>query len=449
MTATRPAMGWNSWDSYGTSVNEDIVMNNARYMRDHLLEHGWDTLVLDAGWFDPTVREGGWKDRTGEAFGAGDRFVLDRYGRQMPDARKFPSAADGRGFTTLAARLHDMGLKLGFHLMRGIPRQAVEEKLPIEGTSYTADQVADTSSTCVWNEDNYGLNLDHPGAQAWYDSQLRLYASWGIDYLKVDDMQNPFYEREIAAFGKAVRDCGRDMFLSLSPGGNMSTRYVDFLRQYGDSWRISEDLWDSWPSLLDQFAKLARWAPYQSDAGWADADMLPMGRIGICAERGEDRQGLLGVEERKTMLTLWSMARSNLMFGGDLPTSAPSTLRMLENDALEDVTAHTVNNTEAKRERIIGTDGDEIVWAADTTGGSVRPGSVYAALFWTGSAAHEVTMQVQGITGLGHAPSEWRIVDLWDSTGFATGKAFVDADGVLRATVRPHGVVWVALEPVA
>lgn len=266
MAATRPAMGWNSWDSYGTSVNEGVVMNNARYMRDHLLEYGWDTLVLDAGWFDPTVREGGWKDRTGEAFGAGDRFVLDRYGRQMPDVRKFPSAADGRGFTVLAAKLHDMGLKLGFHLMRGIPRQAVEEKLPIEGTSYTADQVADTSSTCVWNEDNYGLNFDHPGAQAWYDSQLRLYASWGIDYLKVDDMQNPFYEREIAAFGKAVRDCGRDIFLSLSPGGNMSTRYVDFLRRYGDFWRISEDLWDSWPSLLDQFAKLARWAPYQSDA---------------------------------------------------------------------------------------------------------------------------------------------------------------------------------------
>ena len=134
MTET-PPMGWNSWDCYGTTVTEAEVLANADFMAEHLLRHGWDTIVVDIQWYEPTARAGG--------YNAGAPLHLDDHGRPMPVERRFPSAAGGRGFGPLAARVHEMGLRFGLHIMRGIPREAVERDLPILGTSHTAAQVAD------------------------------------------------------------------------------------------------------------------------------------------------------------------------------------------------------------------------------------------------------------------------------------------------------------------
>lgn len=283
--AWRPPMGWNSWDSYGTTVTEQEVLDNAQVMRDRLLPVGWDTVVIDIAWYDPTARAHGYNAKA--------PLVLDDYGRQLPDPVRFPSAADGQGFAPLAARIHDLGLRFGIHVMRGIPRLAVERNLPVLGTSYTAAQVADTTHACAWNPDNYGLNQSHPGAQAWYDAQVDQFASWGVDYLKVDDMQAPFMDRETDAYARATRKAeqahGRPMTLSLSPGTRVPTTHLGFLRDHAQLWRISDDLWDRWQDLYAQFARLARWAPLQSTGHWADADMLPLGHIGLRAERGGDR----------------------------------------------------------------------------------------------------------------------------------------------------------------
>ena len=325
--AWRPPMGWNSWDSYGTTLTEDELLANARFMAEHLKNAGWDTLVIDIDWYDPTARAHGYNDNA--------PLILDEYGRQLPDPVRFPSAAGGKGFGPLAAAVHELGLKLGMHMMRGIPRIAVDKNLPVYGTNYTAKDVADLDHVCKWNPDNYGLNQSHPGAQAWYDAQLDLFASWGLDFLKVDDMQTPFHSDEIAAYHRAIAKAeakyGRSIDLSLSPGGWVATSYVDFLRENAQMWRISDDLWDRWEDIYQQFARLARWAPFQTTGHWADADMVPFGHIGLRAERGDDRQSRLTLDEQKTLLALWCMGRSPLMVGGDLPTSNSDAIALLQN----------------------------------------------------------------------------------------------------------------------
>ena len=304
--AWRPPMGWNSWDSYGTTVTESEVLANARFMAEHLKDAGWDTIVVDIDWYDPTARAHG--------YNANAQLILDEYGRQLPDPERFPSAADGHGFAPLAEQIHAMGLKFGVHMMRGIPRLAVDNNLPVKGTPYTAQEVADLNHVCKWNPDNYGLNHNHSGAQAWYDEQLDLFASWGLDFLKVDDMQTPFHSAEIAAYHNAIAKAeakyGRSISLSLSPGGWVSTGYAEFLRDSAQMWRISDDLWDRWEDIYQQFPRLARWAPFQTTGHWADADMLPLGHIGLRAERGDDRQSRLTEDESRTLLALWCMGRS-------------------------------------------------------------------------------------------------------------------------------------------
>ena len=456
--AWRPPMGWNSWDSYGTTVTEQEVLDNARVMRDRLLPVGWDTVVIDIAWYDPTARAHGYNAKA--------PLVLDDYGRQLPDPVRFPSAADGQGFAPLAARIHDLGLRFGIHVMRGIPRLAVERDLPVLGTSYTAAQVADTTHVCAWNPDNYGLDQSHPGAQAWYDAQVDQFARWGVDYLKVDDMQAPFMDREIDAYARAIRKAeqahGHSMALSLSPGTRVPTTHLGFLRDHAQLWRISDDLWDRWQDLYAQFARLARWAPLQSTGHWADADMLPLGHIGLRAERGGDRSSLLTADEQRTMLTLWAMGRSPLMVGGDLPSSDEDTLSLLDNPALKEVTAGSADNGEIIREPVEGGDGqgtktlgEEIVWralASDWADGthSAHAGGVYAAVFWTGDRPRRVRTALSSLVGLDRADGAWTPVDLWQGRATESAQVSLEGQGADRdlvALVPAHGVVWVALDP--
>lgn len=456
--AWRPPMGWNSWDSYGTTVTEQEVLDNAQVMRDRLLPAGWDTVVIDIAWYDPTARAHGYNAKA--------PLVLDGYGRQLPDPVRFPSAADGQGFAPLAARIHDLGLRFGIHVMRGIPRLAVERDLPVLGTSYTAAQVVDTTHVCAWNPDNYGLDHSHPGAQAWYDAQVDQFARWGVDYLKVDDMQVPFMDREIdsyaCAISKAEQAHGHPMTLSLSPGTRVPTTHLGFLRDHAQLWRISDDLWDRWQDLYAQFARLARWAPLQSTGHWADADMLPLGHIGLRAERGGDRSSLLTADEQRTMLTLWAMGRSPLMVGGDLPSSDEAILSLLDNPALEEVTAGSADNGEIIREPVESGDGqdkkilgEEIVWralASDWADGtpSGHDGGVYAAVFWTGDRPRRVRTALSSLVGLDGADGAWTPVDLWGNRTTEPAQISLEGQGAdreLAALVPAHGVVWVALDP--
>ena len=162
-------MGWNSWDCYGAAVTEETVRRNADYMAAHLKSFGWEYIVVDIQWAQPTA--------INHAYEPFAELDMDGFGRLVPAVNRFPSAEGGRGFKPLADYIHSLGLKFGIHIMRGLPRMAAHRRLPIADSPYFCHEAANPNSVCAWNPDMYGLLCDRPAAKAYYDSIFRLYAS--------------------------------------------------------------------------------------------------------------------------------------------------------------------------------------------------------------------------------------------------------------------------------
>lgn len=391
----RPPMGWNSWDSFGTTVTEAEVLANAHFLAEHLAPYGWDTVVIDIDWSDPSARSHGYNTAA--------PLVMDEHGRLLPDPVRFPSSADGAGFAPLAEEIHALGLRLGIHVMRGIPRRAVAANTPVLGAELLelrASEIADPANSCEWNPHMVGIDHSVPGAHAYYDSVLALYASWGVDFLKVDDMLWPYQAAEIEAFSGAIERSGRPMQLSLSPGRDLSLTRLPHLREHATMWRICDDLWDRWEDVEANFARFARWAPHAGPEGWPDGDMLPLGRIGIRAERGEPRDSLLTADEQVTLMTLWVITRSPLMVGGDLPSSTPATIALLQNADVLAVHADSSGNREVFREDPL------ILWTADGPGGAQ-----HVAAFNVGEQELAVSLDSQDV-GL-PAALDGEVTELW------------------------------------
>ena len=427
--APRPPMGWNSWDSFGTTVTEAEVLANAEFLAEHLLPYGWDTVVIDIDWSDPSARSHGYNEDA--------PLVMDEHGRLLPDPARFPSAADGAGFAPLAARIHALGLRLGIHVMRGIPRRAVAEYSPVLGTDLHAADIAEPSNSCEWNPHMVGIDHSVPGAGAYYDSVLALYASWGVDFLKVDDMLWPYQAAEIEAFAGAIDRCGRPMQLSLSPGRDLSLTRLNHLREHATMWRICDDLWDRWEDVEANFARFARWAPHAGPDGWPDGDMLPLGRIGIRAERGEPRDSLLTLDEQTTLMTLWAIARSPLMVGGDLPSSDPATIALLQNPDVLALHATARASREVCREDPL------ILWTAE-----VQDGDRYVAAFNVGADVLEVALDSQNV-GL-PARLDGEVRELWSGELVRPREVTVQSDAArgvapgstaLDVRIPSHGAV--------
>ncbi|WP_258088795.1 glycoside hydrolase family 27 protein [Weissella fangxianensis] len=329
--ATVPPKGWNSWDSYGASVREEEIKQNADYMSEHLKEFGWEYITVDIQWYEPTANSSKYHDFA--------NLVMDKYARLLPDEKRFPSASDGRGFKPLADYVHNLGLKFGIHIMRGIPRQAVYEDLPIKGTAKTAKDVA-LNNICPWNSDMYGVDVELSEGQAYYDSIIELYASWGVDFIKCDDIANSViyngtHKKEIEALRQAIDKSGRDMVLSLSPGPAPLDN-GSFLQRNANMWRITDDFWDQWSLLLNMFDRAERWSALSRPGTWPDCDMLPLGHIGIRSVDGPggNRQTRFTKAEQRTMMSLWSMMQSPLIMGGELTDLDEWTKSLLTNAEL-------------------------------------------------------------------------------------------------------------------
>ncbi len=333
--APTPPMGWNSWDAYGTTVTENEVKANADTMATVLKPYGWQYIVIDIQWYEPNATAHGYRPNA--------QLVMDPNGRLIPALNRFPSSANGNGFKPLADYVHSKGLKFGIHILRGIPRQAVAENVPILESSVYAAEIADKKNICKWNTDMYGVDMTKPGAQAYYDSIVAQYAAWGVDFIKADDMSMPYHKDEIAALHRAIVKSGRPIVLSLSPGPAPLDE-VDHLRANAQMWRIEDDLWDNWTSLKHMYYRAESWSPLVTVGHWPDADMLPLGRIGIRAERGNDRLSQLTHEEQRSMMTLWAIFRSPLMFGGALPSLDPFTRSLLTNADVIAVNQHSLGN---------------------------------------------------------------------------------------------------------
>lgn len=393
--AQSPPLGWNSWDCFGTTVTEVEVKANADYMAKNLAKHGWQYIVVDIQWSELNPKTHGYRPNA--------ELAMDEYGRLVPAPNRFPSSANGKGFKLLADYVHSKGLKFGIHIMRGIPRRAVDANLPVPGTSVKAADIADKRSICMWNGDMYGVDTTKPGGQEYYDSIVKLYTSWDVDFIKADDMfgfgPGGDHSTEIAALSKSIKRSGRPIVLSLSPG----TRSIDraaFIAQHAQMWRISDDFWDRWIDLKRQFPNLANWSKYAKPGNWPDADMLPLGKIGIRAERGDPRMSLFTRDEQYTLMTLWSIARSPLMFGGNLPDNDEFTLSLITNDEVNEV------NQKATASRQLFARDNQVAWTAEIAGSPAK----YLAVFNIGDGAEAEIRVNWSELGL---PANCTLRDLW------------------------------------
>lgn len=355
--AATPPMGWNSWDCFGTQVTEGEAKQQADYMAANLKKHGWEYFVVDIQWYEQNSK--------GYDYAKDAVLTMDAYSRLLPAPKKFPSAANGNGFKPLADYVHAKGLKFGIHMMRGIPRQAVKQNTPIKGTTARAADIADVRSTCGWNPDMYGVDMSKPGAQEYYNSIMELVASWGVDFIKVDDLSRPYHQPEVEAIRKAIDKTGRKIVFSTSPGETPLSAGPS-VNQNANMWRVSDDFWDNWKALYDQFKRLHDWTPYRITGAYPDADMLPLGMLQL------GRKTNFTVDEQFTLMTLWSIARSPLMHGGDMTKTDSLTLALLTNDEVLAVNQHSANNRQLYR-----TEEGSIAWVADVPGSKDK----YLALF--------------------------------------------------------------------
>jgi hypothetical protein len=420
-----PPMGWNSWDGYGTTVNEEQVKANAQWMAGHLKKFGWEYVVVDMEWFVTNpIPEGNSKSFD---------YVLDANGRYQPAENRFPSSSGGKGFKPLADYIHSLGLRFGIHILNGIPRKAVEQKAPIAGTNFLAGEAANTSDTCSWNFDNYGLDSSKPAAQAYYDSIASLYANWNVDLIKVDCISSrPYRGAEIRMFSEALAKTGRPIALSLSPGAAPLEK-IDEMRRYTQMWRISDDIWDLWHSdqpypqgLGDQFQNVLKWAGKSQPGRWPDADMLPLGFLGPTPGWGKARQSRLTHDEQRTLMTLWSIFPSPLMVGGDLTATDAWTESLLTNSEVLTMDQHSTNS------RPVVVTEDIVVWLADSANGK----STYLAAFNRSASPRNVKYSWKELTLGG---SEYSVRDLW-------GVKTLGPAATLSVSLPSHGCVAYSLK---
>ena len=264
---------------------------------------------------------------------------MDEYGRMQPSPIRFPSSVDGSGFKWLADYIHAKGLKFGIHIMRGIPRDAAHRHLPIYASTYTADEAADAFSICGWNPDMYGVK-DNEAGQAYYDSIISMYAEWGVDFIKCDDICDSWMYKEPLKFSgwhetrmlhEAILKCGRPIVLSLSPGPAHVDRAWNY-SEHANMWRITDDFWDNWEALKDMFTRCERWQDHVKKGCYPDCDMLPLGFLG--KGFGQERRTNFTEDEQRTMLTLWCIFGSPLMLGCELTKLDDETLKLITDEQI-------------------------------------------------------------------------------------------------------------------
>ena len=412
MIAKTAPMGWNSWDCYGASVTEDIVRKNAEFMAQNLKQYGWEYIVVDIQWYEPNAKS--------HEYTPFAELCMDESSRLIPAKNRFPSSAGGKGFAPLAEYVHSLGLKFGIHIMRGIPRQAAHKNTKILGTDRTAAQVAKTASICAWNTDMYGVDPHKEGAREYYDSIFKLYASWGVDFIKCDDIARelPHEEEELVLLNEALRGCGREMVLSLSPGPALLEK-AELYKQVSNMWRITDDFWDKWELLYNMFSRAEQWCTHTGAGHWPDADMLPIGPIRQDYDVGDRTK--FTKDEQITMMTLWSIFRSPLIIGGEMTGFDKFTMSLLTNEGILAMHRNARDSHQVWRKVI---DGNEyILWTA-----SSAEGGRYIAVFNAGEKDGAVEIPLTDIEIAGKVSGR----ELW------SGEAFYETDK-LTAKVLSHG----------
>ena len=408
--APTPPMGWNSWDAYGLTIDEQQFRDNVNVLNQQLKSFGYTYAVIDEGWY--------LKNPQAPTKAEAVEYVRDANGRHMPAVNRFPSAANDAGLKPLAGYVHSLGLKFGIHIVRGIPREAVTENVPLAGSQFHMQEAADTTDACPWNTENYGVR-DNPAGQSWYDSLMKQYASWDVDYIKVDCISShPYKGDEIRMIHRAIEHSGRAMVLSLSPGPTPLANAAEVAAN-AQMWRISDDFWDVWdkekgaeftPGLKNQITTIAAWQPYAKPGNWPDADMLPLGWLGPVPGFGKPRMTKLTADEQHTLITMWSIGRSPLILGANLTKLDPDTAALITNPEVIAVDQQSTGN------HVAFTSSHIQAWTAKATGKS----GTYLALFNLGDTPDslDLSFQVLGLDG-----KQYKVRDLWQRQELGSWKS--------------------------
>ena len=417
--AKTPPMGWNSYDYYDTTANEEQIKANANYMAKNLKEYGWEYIVVDIQWYAHNA--GSMRDKF--QYIPFSKLEIDEFSRLQPDPQRFPSSVDGAGFAPLAEYIHNLGLKFGIHIMRGIPRIAAHNRFKVKNCNITADMIADPSSICGWNPDMYGVRNTSEG-QAYYDSLIDLYACWGVDFIKCDDICNTNIYREnqysarheIEMISKAIEKCGRPIVLSLSPGPALIDKAWHY-EKYANMWRITDDFWDNWTLLKDMFYRCELWQNHVSEGCYPDCDMLPLGYLG--KGFGKERLTNFTKDEQQTMMTLWCLFGSPLMLGAEMTKLDQWTLSLLTNKKVLDML------TPDCQPKQIYLDDTKAIWFASNN----KTNKNYVALFNLGDETANISVNLEE---LDIPKTEVILTDLW------TREIYTCINKVISKKLSPH-----------
>lgn len=420
--ARKPPMGWNSYNCYGSAVHENEVKENADYIAKNLKSFGWEYVVVDFLWsYDnpPGSKIGNPFQLKLEDGSSVPWLAMDDYGRLLPHVNKFPSAFKGNGFESLSKYVHSLGLKFGIHVMRGVPRQAVWAKTPVLGTDgITSDKIADTSSKCEWLNHMYGLDMHKKGSQEYLNSILQLYALWEVDFIKVDDISREYKDAEIEGYQKAIQNCGRQIVLSVSPGETPVAK-SSHVKKYTNMWRMADDFWDDWKQLLKMFEYAKNWEGVGDNAHWPDCDMIQIGKLSKRGPVGEERYSRFNENELYTHFSFWSIYRSPLILGGNLPENREIEKKLFTN---EEVIA--VNQT-GRNPKQLFKDDKTMIWTSEVTNSK----DINIGMFNISDTTQNVTLD---IATLGYK-TEIILRDLWKKKDIGMYKKYFNQN------IPPHG----------
>ena len=445
LLAQTPPLGWNSFDSYGITIYEEVALKEIDAFIDKFAPHGYEYFVIDNGWFasPKTIMHKGYRMATADKPDPKECSV-DDYGIPVPSKQFFPN-----GLKPMVEKLHEKGLKFGVHLMRGIPRIAVEKNLPVKGTNYTAKDIFTTTYDCGWCKYMHGVDMTKPGSQEYYNSVFNQFAEWGIDFVKIDDVTH--FPAEIEAYVKAIEQCGRPMVLSLSPGGDSNVKYLETYKKT-NLVRTTPDIWDEQEALERSFESMRKWQGLEQPGFWPDLDMIPFGELCILRRAEvEERNPNKTLEEfmgrmhhwckftepqKETFITQRAIAASSIIIGGSMISMDDHSYKLLTHP---EMLACVKNGVHGK---LVHAENNVELWNAPAAN-SDRWGyqeymykEGWAAFFNRSDKAH--TFDVKG-RFLGFMQNGiYNLKDVWGKQSVGNYKK----GSKLNLTIEPNGVVF-------
>ncbi len=459
-----PVMGWSGWSFLRLGSDSAQVEGEAQALvSSGLAAAGYQYVNIDDGWYQCPGSQGP---------------NVDAYGRWVVNTTNYPNVGSENGIQALAAYVHGLGLKFGIYETAGISSQAVAQNTPILGTSYTADDIATTTS-----ENNYncggmvGINYSAPGAQPYVDSIVDELASWGVDYIKLDGITNS-NGPDIEAWQAAIQQSGRPMVLDTTQG-SFTIKLAPTLKEYANQWEFDPDIelngpdegsangcnappftgclsvfpLTSYANWDDRFAGVANWQAYGGPGGFNDYDSIEVGD-------GSTDSGLSAAAS-ESQLSLWSLGSAPLILGGDLTSAVTNAygssaalsstdLSLLTNPQVIEVDQDAID---ASRIAISGSPGSK---AGDQVFAKVEPsGDAIVGLFNTttklSSSPVTVTTTAAAI-GLPADPNGYEVQDLWGSQSVVVGGQTtfdISAAGTISAKIPAEGVALYRVTPLS